>query len=244
MLNVRALYDIDAPAEGFYTPSVPAYPEAAIRLFLPEHFLRNYAYPVLVFFHGRGGNEIEALRLAPRISSRNFIGISLRGPRRIGERNGGSPACVWDSQQSAAELLEAFLTELNQQYRIDRSRVFLVGLQEGVQAAFQCACQLGRAPGGVIALNGAIPRPLPRLSPLELKRIPQLKFLFCHNSTISPATELEVLRSRTWVYAAGAEVQSQKFRATVALPNEMLNLMNRWVIQQLHGSTAAVLKSR
>ena len=51
-----------------------------VRTFLPTGYEPNYAYPLLVFFHGHGGNEEQVLRLSPRLSRRNYICIGLRGP--------------------------------------------------------------------------------------------------------------------------------------------------------------------
>ena len=47
----------------------------------------NLVTPIrlLVFFHGQGGNEEQILRLAPRLSRRNYISIGLRGPVSLGE---------------------------------------------------------------------------------------------------------------------------------------------------------------
>ena len=52
-----------------------------VRTFLPTGYEPNYPYPLLVFFHGHGGNEEQILRLAPRLSRRNYICIGLRGPQ-------------------------------------------------------------------------------------------------------------------------------------------------------------------
>src|SRR5579862_9807966 len=68
------------PAEGFYTSEVHTPGPLPIRTFLPAGYEPRYPYPLLVFFHGHGGNEEQILRLAPRLSRRNYISIGLRGP--------------------------------------------------------------------------------------------------------------------------------------------------------------------
>ena len=50
-----------------------------MRTFLPTGYEPKYPYPLLVFFHGQGGNEEQIIRLAPRLSRRNYICIGLRG---------------------------------------------------------------------------------------------------------------------------------------------------------------------
>src|SRR5262245_58174856 len=84
------------PAEGFYTSEVQAPDPQPIRTFLPTGYEPNYPYPLLVFFHGHGSNEEQILRLAPRLSRRNYICISLRGPHQVGLRSDGRVGYAWD----------------------------------------------------------------------------------------------------------------------------------------------------
>jgi len=55
--------------------------------FIPQRYEPNYAYPLLVLFHGRGGNEEQLVSAMPSLSWRNYIGLSLRGPETIIRRN-------------------------------------------------------------------------------------------------------------------------------------------------------------
>src|SRR6476660_2472424 len=83
------------PAEGFYTSQVQAPHGWPLRTFLPTGYEVNYPYPLLVFLHGHGGSEEQILRLAPRLSRRNYICIGLRGPRLLDPRPDGRPAFSW-----------------------------------------------------------------------------------------------------------------------------------------------------
>src|SRR4051812_43602173 len=82
-------------AEGFYTSHVQAPQGRPLRTFLPTGYEPNYPYPLLVFLHGHGGSEEQILKLAPRLSRRNYICIGLRGPRLAGARPDGEPAFSW-----------------------------------------------------------------------------------------------------------------------------------------------------
>ena len=48
--------------------------------FVPQRYEPNYAYPLLVLFHARGGDEQQMVRSMPALSWRNYVGLSLRGP--------------------------------------------------------------------------------------------------------------------------------------------------------------------
>src|SRR5712692_11523445 len=94
------------PAEGFYTSEVEAPPRWPVRTFLPTGYEPNYAYPLLVFFHGHGGSDEQILRLAPRLSRRNYICIGLRGPESLGVRADGSLGHTWGENEFYQTLVE------------------------------------------------------------------------------------------------------------------------------------------
>src|SRR5207237_2382298 len=93
------------PAEGFYTSEVQSPSRLPIRTFLPTGYEPNYAYPLLVFFHGHGGSDEQVLRLAPRLSRRNFIYIGIRGTHLLGHRAEGRLGYGWsaDCRNSSIE---------------------------------------------------------------------------------------------------------------------------------------------
>ena len=48
--------------------------------FVPQSYEPNYPYPLLVMFHGRGGDEHQMVRSMPSMTWRNYVGLGLRGP--------------------------------------------------------------------------------------------------------------------------------------------------------------------
>jgi phospholipase/carboxylesterase len=58
--------------------------------FIPQRYEPNYPYPLLVLFHGRGGDEHQLLASMPAMSWRNYVGLSLRGPEALTRK--GEPA--------------------------------------------------------------------------------------------------------------------------------------------------------
>jgi phospholipase/carboxylesterase len=62
---------------------MPALVEAR---FIPQRYEPNYAYPLLVLFHGRGGDERQFVDSMPSLSWRNYVGLGLRGPEPVVRR--------------------------------------------------------------------------------------------------------------------------------------------------------------
>ena len=54
--------------------------------FIPQRYEPNYAYPLLVLLHARGGDEQQMVRSMPAMSWRNYVGLSLRGPESVSKR--------------------------------------------------------------------------------------------------------------------------------------------------------------
>src|SRR5215813_13657417 len=88
------------PEEGFYTSEVAMPRPLPIRTFAPLGYEPRYAYPLIVFLHGEGGNEEQILRLAPRVSRRNFVSIGLRGPEPVGPRPDGRLGYTWNVERA------------------------------------------------------------------------------------------------------------------------------------------------
>src|SRR5947209_6210722 len=163
------------PAEGYYTSEVKAPEPLPVRTFLPTGYEPRYPYPLLVLFHGHGGSEEQVLRLAPRLSRRNFICISLRGPQPLGEHN-GRPRFAWGSSGQFDSLVEDYVLHAVEQtrrsYHVHSERIYLTGVCEGAHLAYRLGLLYPEKFGGIIALNGAMPR---RGGPLF--RLPEIRQL-------------------------------------------------------------------
>ena len=61
--------------------------------FIPQRYEPNYAYPLLVMFHARGGDEQQMVRSMPAMSWRNYVGLSLRGPEASQKRGRAEGYC-------------------------------------------------------------------------------------------------------------------------------------------------------
>ncbi|WP_246196469.1 alpha/beta hydrolase [Aquisphaera giovannonii] len=55
--------------------------------FIPRQYEPNYAYPLLVLLHARGGDEDQLVRAMPALSWRNYVALGLRGPEVVTRRD-------------------------------------------------------------------------------------------------------------------------------------------------------------
>src|SRR3984893_12948561 len=132
------------------------------RAFLPTAYEPNYAYPLLVFFHGHGGCEKQILRLAPRLSRRNYICISLRGPQPVRSERDGRLRYSWGPDSRCDAMVEDYVLQAVEQtrrrYHVHSERIYLAGVCEGATMAYRLGLMAPERFAGVISLNGAMPR--------------------------------------------------------------------------------------
>jgi phospholipase/carboxylesterase len=224
------------PAEGFYTSEVQTPRRLPLRTFLPTGYEPNYPYPLLVFFHGHGGCEEQILRLAPRVSRRNYICISLRGPESLGDRPDGRPGYCWGGDGQHDTLVEDYVLRSVEQtrrhYHVHSERIYLAGFREGATLAYRLGLLFPERFGGIISLNGAMPRGGPLL---RLPQVRQLRVLIGHGIA-NPIVPLAMAqRDYRLFYAAGLQVRLHTYPTTHRLHPDMLRDVNRWVMDAVNG---------
>jgi phospholipase/carboxylesterase len=221
------------PAEGFYTSEVRAPRPLPVRTFLPVGYEPRYPYPLLVFFHGHAGNEEQILRLAPRLSRRNYICISLRGPNMLGTRSDGRPGYSWEDGCAETVIEDYMLGAVEQtrrNYHIHSERIYLAGFGEGATLAYRLGLIFPEKLGGVISLNGIMPR-----EGRPLLRLPQVRQLriFIGHGIANAVVPLSLARADfRLLYTAGLSVEMHTYPATHRLHPDMLRDINRWIISR------------
>jgi phospholipase/carboxylesterase len=219
------------PAEGFYTSELTLPRPLPVRTFLPVGYEPRYAYPLLVFFHGHGGNEEQILKLAPRLSRRNYVSIGLRGPICLGPRARGQVGYSWggSTQLSLIEdyLLQA-VKETRRYYHIHSERIYLAGFAEGATLAYRLGLSFSDKLAGVISLNGHLPRfdrPLLRLPEARALRV------FIGHGIANAVVPLSLAREDyRLLYAAGLPLEMHTYPTNHRLHPDMLRDINRWII--------------
>lgn len=220
------------PAEGFYTSEVTAAGRLPVRTFLPTGYEPNYAYPLLVFLHGHGGCEEQVMRLAPRLSRRNYICIGLRGPHPLGPRPDGHPGYSWGPDGQCDAQVEDYVFGAVQQtrrtYHVHSERIYLAGVCEGATLAYRLALQFPDYLAGVASLNGCMPRSGGPL--LRLPEARKLRILVGHGFANAVIPHAMARQDYRLFYAAGLDVTMHTYSTTHKLHPDMLRDLNRWVI--------------
>jgi phospholipase/carboxylesterase len=226
------------PAEGFYTSELPTMHAQPVRTFLPTGYEPNYPYPLVVLFHGHAGSDEQVLRLAPRISRRNYICISLRGPHSAGQNEDGAPAFSWGNEGENDSFVEEYLLRAVEQtrrcYHIHSERIYLAGLWEGASLAYRLGLNMPEKVAGVISLNGIMPRPSNGEPLFRFPDVRQLRVFIGHGHANTEVPLESARRDFRMLYGAGVDVQFQTYPTGRPMHPHMFRDINRWIMKNVN----------
>jgi phospholipase/carboxylesterase len=234
MLPISSTADLFRPTEGFYASTVETPRPLPVVTFLPTGYEPKYSYPLLVFFHGRGGNERQLVRLAPRVSRRNYICIGVRGPQVIVDRASGKRGFGWPDDLNSETLIEDYvftaIEQTFQNYNVHADRIYLAGYCEGASHALRMGLRFPETFAGVVSLNGQMPHGGPLLR-LPVSR--QLRVLLCHGIANATVPLTTARRDFRLLYTAGLQVRLQTYPTTNLIHQDMLKDIDRWIMTSI-----------
>jgi phospholipase/carboxylesterase len=222
------------PAEGFYVSEVQAPRAWPLRTFLPLGYEPNYPYPLLVFLHGNGSSEEQILRLAPRLSRRNYICIALRGPVAGASRPDGCPSFSWGDDPTNAMVEEYVFRAIEQtrrNFHVHSERLYLAGFREGATLAYSLGLTFPERFAGVISMNGCMPR---RGGPLlRLPDVRKLNVLIGHGVANAIVPQRLARDDFRLLYTAGLSVKLHSYATNHRIHLDMLRDIDRWIMRQI-----------
>ena len=111
-------------------------------LFSPLHYEQDYAYPLIVWLHGAGGDENQLKRIMPHVSMRNYVAVAPRGTTEM-ETASGRPAYTWCQSTDAIAEAESHVMQCveiaQQRLKVHPQRIVLAGMAEGGTMALRLA---------------------------------------------------------------------------------------------------------
>jgi phospholipase/carboxylesterase len=203
-------------------------------LLAPLHYERNYAYPLLVWLHGSGGDERELRQIMPLISLRNYVSLSVRGTAQ--HRHGYD----WRQTPEAIDACELRLLDAvahaRQRFHIHQGRIFVAGYGSGGTMAIRLAL---RSPGlfaGAASMGGPFPSGHAPLARLEQLRQQRLLIAHCRDSLHYQVDC--VCRELALFHAAGMSVTLRQYPCGDELTTQMLHDLDIWLMEQVTGIAA------
>ena len=190
----------------------------------PLHYESDYAYPVFVWLHGPGANEHQLQRVMPLLSTRNYVGVGIRGDVCLQRGEG------YDWSLAARRLprvVDGIMTAVNavgQRYHVNSQRVFLAGLGTGGAAALQVGLRHPEEFAGVISLGDA--GLAERMPPLQSDGLRGFPVLVARQRGSQQAVRSEDLLSQ----AAGIDCTVCETPRPVSITESLFGGVNAWIM--------------
>ena len=198
-------------------------------IFAPLHYEPNYAYPLIIWLHGQGHNEMQLQRVMPEVSMRNYVACGPRAPVAEGRGFAWSESDLNTAERSVFECIDL----VSDRFNIAPHRVFLAGLDCGGSIAFRIGLRHPRSFAGVLSVGGPFPlghSPLARLD--QARDLPMLIAQGRYSKRYSVDRTCEELRL---FHSAGLSVTLRQYPCGDELDTQMLRDMDAWVMEQVTG---------
>ncbi|MCC9644627.1 phospholipase [Rhodopirellula sp. JC740] len=124
----------------------------------PLHYTASYAYPLLVWLHHGGHNELQVEQVLPHISIRNYVAVGVRGNQATDVRGWGfdwsnGKSSVASAREAVIEAVEHVQDHMN----IHPERIVIAGYGSGATMACRIALMEPDRFGCVAMMGGEFP---------------------------------------------------------------------------------------
>ncbi len=203
--------------------------------FVPLHYERNYAYPLLVWLHGPADDERQLQRIMPLVSMRNYVAVSPRGACQIENGSRGyrwrqTETCISAAEQSVFDCIDA----ASERFNISSKRIFLAGYQCGGTMAFRVALRNSQSFAGVLSVGGPFPSGHSPL--LNLQQTRGLPLFIAHGRDAEMYTVERTCEELRLFHAAGLSVTLRQYPCGDELTTQMLHDMDVWIMEHVTGT--------
>jgi phospholipase/carboxylesterase len=209
------------------------------------HYTPGYAYPLLVWLHGRGSDERQLPRVMPQVSMQNYVAVAPRGlhlPQGEGAAHQGygwlqSDDHIRHAEQRVFDSLEVAARK----YHIDPRRIFLSGFDVGGTMALRLAMSHPDRFAGVISLCGGFPAGGTPFGNLIAAR--RLGIFLASGRASDDYPAAQVCEDLRLLHTAGLSITLRQYPCGQELMPQMLGDVNRWIMEQIKPPPAAGVES-
>jgi phospholipase/carboxylesterase len=206
--------------------------EGEFSLFVPMHYEKNYAYPLVVWLHSDESDCGELQRLMPQISIRNYVAIAPQSGFSASAPISW-PNCT-ESVDAAYAGVMAAIDEAMMRFNIQSKRIFIAGNGTGGTMAMRLAFERPDVFGGVISIDGAMDtQHLPLRDWERCRELPVLLSGFRQSDKYSQDDLCHHLRL---LHVAGFETTVRQYPGPSNMSAKVLGDMDRWIMESISSS--------
>jgi phospholipase/carboxylesterase len=199
----------------------------------PELYEKNYAYPLVIWLHGPGGNERQLLPIMREISLRNYVAVAPRGTSSEANGEGYDWSNDDYSVDRARQAVRQCVRVACEKYNVNRARIFLAGLHSGGTLALRLALSEPEHFAGVASVGGTFPQGCRAL--LRYRAAQELPLLMLRGLESATYTEAIFCEELRLFHAGALKVHCRQYLAGDEPTVPMFKDLNGWLMEQITG---------
>ncbi|WP_161604486.1 alpha/beta hydrolase [Roseiconus nitratireducens] len=204
--------------------------------FVPLSYEPNYRYPLIVWLHSDGFNENQVCHVMPHVSTRNYLGVGVRGTQAI---DAAGHRFDWHSSSAAMDVAQRRVLHAvraaTSKYSVHPDRIVLAGYQRGGTMAMQIAMRNPEMFAAAISLGGTLGRvggATIDLDQLRQRRLPMLWQWSIQGDHYSQETLVKEIQ---FVMNVRSQIEIRQYRNDDEMNTVVLSDLNQWVMDHVVG---------
>lgn len=197
--------------------------------------------PLIVGLHGYGGDMVSMMRVAKGISGEDFVVASVQGPHQflsppLEEGNIEKVGFGWltkyrsaDSQARHHALIRYVIEDAAENFRADRSSVFLIGFSQACALNYRLALSQPGLLRGVVGVCGGVPGDLHHSG--RYQRIPAAILHIAAAKDQYYSLE-ETRRYEKTLGRYSDDVTYREFDSPHAFPRRSIPFIRKWILER------------
>ena len=199
-------------------------------LFVPMHYEKNYAYPLIVWLHSSGDCCDQIQKVMLEMSMRNYIGVAPTSPS-AGLDSEPPWAQNYEAIESAHDAVNAAIDLATMRFKVASHRVFLAGLGTGGTMAFRLAFERPDLFAGVMSINGPLPS---RHAPLrDWSNCRRLPVFWAHGRNSTDFGQEQLCQQLKLLHIAGFSVTLRQYPHEDLLCCKTMSDANNWLMEMI-----------
>ena len=220
-----------ATADEVSSPEIARTRAGNFSIFVPMHYEKNYAYPLIVWLHDQSQSSEQLQQVMLHMSLRNFTGIAPQSPvvspsSRAWEQD-------FETIDAAYDAVLDCIDEASLRFKIASQRIFLAGMGRGGTMAFRLAFESPERFAGVLSING----PIPDQTPLrDWSRCREMPVFWAHSRESEDFLQDDLCQQLKLLHVAGFCVTLRQYPQSDLLCPTTMSDMNHWVMETISTS--------
>lgn len=199
-------------------------------LFVPLHYEKKYAYPLIVWLHDDGKSAQQVQDVMLDLSMRNYVAVapqSLHGNNQAGyfwDQN-------WDSIEHAHKTVLEAIEFAQARCHIHPNRIYIAGMGSGGTMAFRIGFSQADRFAGIVSIHGPLPT---GSSPLrDWTRCRKLPIYWTHARSSEEFDQGQLCAQLRLLHIAGFTVNLRQYTQSESSCPQMMCDMNRWIMEMI-----------